>query len=331
MDPNTTVILAAILAFVTVGGLGLVLSGGGGSQSKALKRVQGMSGGGAARAERANRAKQAANDPNARRKQIVKSLKEQEKQARKATVTMAARLQQAGLSMTVRTFWIISGVLAVVAFFPPLIFRLNPLIALGAAFAAGFGLPRWVIGFLGKRRTKKFTMAFSDAIDIIVRGIRSGLPVHDCLKMIARECPQPLADEFKRLVENIGVGLSVDQALDKMFERMPTPELRFFSIVLSIQQKTGGNLAEALANLSQVLRGRRLMREKIKAMSSEAIASSFIIGSLPPGVVTMISLTSPQYMGIMYTDPRGHMFLAFAVFWMTTGVLVMRKMINFKF
>ena len=178
---------------------------------------------------------------------------------------------------------------------------------------------------------KKFTEAFSDAIDIIVRGIKSGLPVHDCLKIIGKECPEPLAGEFRRLVENVGMGMAMDQSLEKMYERMPTNELRFFAIVLAIQQKTGGNLAEALNNLSVVLRGRKLMREKIKALSSEAIASSFIIGSLPPGVVTMISVTSPKYMAPLFTDPRGHLLLMAAIFWMSLGIFVMRKMINFKF
>jgi len=327
---NPTILIAAVLAFITVAGLGLTFAGGGGSQTKALKRMQGMGGTGASKAERA-RAANPANDPNARRKQIVKSLKDQDKQDRKATVTMAARLQQAGLSIGVRTFWIISAVLGGIALLAPIILGANPLIGLGGMFAAGLGLPRWVIGFLAKRRTKKFTLAFSDAIDIIVRGIRSGLPVHDCLRIIARECPEPVASEFQRLVENIGMGVSIDQALEKMFQRMPTPELRFFAIVLAIQQKTGGNLAEALANLSQVLRGRRLMREKIKAMSSEAIASSFIIGSLPPGVVTLIFIVNPAYEGMMFTHPTGKMLTIGAALWMSTGIFIMRKMINFKF
>jgi len=210
-------------------------------------------------------------------------------------------------------------------------FGRSPLIALGLAFAAGLGLPRWIVGFLAKRRIKKFTEAFSDAIDIIVRGIKSGLPVHDCLKIIGKECPEPLAGEFRRLVENVGMGMAMDQALEKMYERMPTSELRFFAIVLAIQQKTGGNLAEALNNLSLVLRARKLMREKIKALSSEAVASSFIIGSLPPGVVVLITVTTPSYMAPMFTDPRGHVMLMGAGFWMTLGILVMRKMINFKF
>ena len=140
-----------------------------------------------------------------------------------------------------------------------------------------------------------------------------------------------LAGEFRRLMENIGMGMAFDSALEKMYERMPTAELRFFSIVMNVQQKTGGNLAEALGNLSGVLRARKLMREKIKALSSEATASAMIIGCLPPGVVVMISVTQPTYMQPMWHDNRGHLMLMAGVFWMSTGIFVMRRMINFKF
>jgi tight adherence protein B len=149
--------------------------------------------------------------------------------------------------------------------------------------------------------------------------------------MIARESPAPLGPEFQRLVENIGMGMTLDQALEKSYERMPTPELRFFTIVLAIQQKAGGNLAEALGNLSNVLRSRKLMREKIKALSSEAVASAMIIGALPPGVMALITVMTPSYMSVMFTDPRGHMMLGGGAVWMAIGVFVMRRMINFKF
>ena len=206
----------------------------------------------------------------------------------------------------------------------------SPWIGLGLAFAAGLGLPRWVLGMMAKGRLKKFTVSFPDAIDIIVRGIKSGLPVHDCLKLIARESPEPVGSEFVRMVEGLGLGLSMDQALERMYERMPTPELRFFAIVMAIQQKTGGNLAEALGGLSAVLRARRLMREKVKAMSGEAVASAFIIGSLPPGIMILVSITSPSYMAPMYNDPRGHLMLLGGALWMACGIFSMRKMINFK-
>jgi tight adherence protein B len=184
---------------------------------------------------------------------------------------------------------------------------------------------------LASRRRQKFTSEFPNATDIIVRGVKSGLPINECLKVIARESPQPLGEEFGRLVENMGIGLSTDQALEKLYTRMPTPEVRFFSIVLAIQQKTGGNLAEALNNLSSVLRARKLMVEKIKALSGEAVASAFIIGAMPPGVMILIQLMTPSYMAPMFNDPRGHVMLIGGGLWMAIGVFVMRRMINFKF
>ena len=202
---------------------------------------------------------------------------------------------------------------------------------MGVGLIAGLGLPRWVVGFLGKRRMKKFSGEFANAVDVIVRGIKSGLPVHDCFKIIARESPAPLGPEFQRLVEGLGVGLTLSQALDRMYERMPTPELRFFAIVIAIQQKTGGNLAEALGNLSAVLRSRRMMGEKIKAMSSEAVASAGIIGSLPPAVMLIVMITTPAYMTLLFTDSRGQIMLLISAVWMSMGIFVMKRMISFKF
>jgi len=321
-------IIVAVLGFVMVAGLGMVFAGNG--NAKTLKRTQAIAG--PTRGERTARTRQqAVNEPGARRKQLLKSLKEQERQQRKAQLTLGARLQQAGLSITVTHFWIISGVFGAVILLVMLLLRQAIWVDVGVGFVAGVGLPRWVVGFLANRRTKAFTEAFADAIDVIVRGIKSGLPVHDCLRIISHESPAPLGPEFQRLVENLSVGLTMDQAMEQMYERMPTSELRFFSIVLAIQQKTGGNLAEALGNLSAVLRARKLMREKIKALSSEAKASAMIIGSLPPSVVGLISVTAPAYMAVMYTDPRGKVMLIGGTLWMLIGIFVMRKMINFKF
>ncbi|MDP3803267.1 type II secretion system F family protein [Brevundimonas sp.] len=321
-------ILAAVLAFITIGGLGWAFVGGGDSSEAAVKRAQTFGG-----PKQNNAAKKAAaaNTPEARRKQIMQQLQESERAERKARISLAAKLKQAGLNTKPAAFWIISGVLGVFAFLLPLLFGLNILIGLGAAIVVGLGLPRWVVGFLGKRRRKKFSGHFADAVDVIVRGIKSGLPVHDCFKIIARESPQPLGAEFQKLVEGLGVGLTLAQALDKMYERMPTPELKFFSIVIAIQQKTGGNLAEALNNLSVVLRARKMMGEKIKALSSEATASAGIIGSLPPAVMILVSLTTPAYMAKLFTDPRGQFMLLVAVTMMAFGVFVMKKMISFKF
>mgnify|MGYP001128853233 FL=1 len=323
-------ILAAILAFITIGGVGWVLVGGDDSSSQAVKRAKTMGG---VRAEAAASAKRAAaaNTPEARRKQILLQLQEVDRRQRKARMTMGAKLKQAGLSLPVRTFVIISVAAGLVGALLAFVLGANIIIVLGVGVAAGLGLPRWIIGMKAKARMKKFSLAFADAIDILVRGIKTGLPVHDCFKIIARESPEPLAGEFRILVEGMGVGLTLAQALDKMYERMPTPELKFFAIVIAIQQKSGGNLAEALGNLTTVLRARRMMVEKIKALSSEAIASAGIIASLPPAVMILVMLSNPSYMMLMFTDIRGQVMLMGAALWMATGVFVMKRMISFKF
>ncbi|HTK36738.1 MAG TPA: type II secretion system F family protein [Caulobacteraceae bacterium] len=319
-------LLVAVLGFVAVAGVGFVFVGGDSSQGKTAKRVQAVAG----PKEKGRSRIAPAEAAGMRRKQILENLKINEKQSRKQRLSIEARLRQAGLSIGVRQFWIFSGILGLTLGGLPILVGFNPLICLGIGFSVGIGLPRWVLGFLSARRVKKFTNEFPNAIDIIVRGIKSGLPVHDCIGVIARETPEPICSEFQRLVEGQAMGVALDQSLDKMYDRMPTAEVRFFAIVMNIQQKTGGNLAEALGNLSTVLRARMLMREKIKAMSGEAVASAVIIGSLPPGLMTLVSITSPGYMAPMYITSRGHLMLLGSAIWMGMGIFVMRRMINFK-
>ncbi|WP_313012951.1 type II secretion system F family protein [Brevundimonas sp.] len=322
-------ILAAVLAFITIGGLGWVFVGGEDSSSQAVKRAQAI-GDGKKNPAIARKAA-AANTPEARRKQILVQLQEADRRDRKARTTLDARLKQAGLRMGARAFYIVSVVVGVIALLVALVLGLPILVVIGVGLIFGLGVPRWVIGFLAKRRTKKFSLEFPNAVDIIVRGIKSGLPVHECFKIIGRESPLPLGPEFQTLVEGLGVGMTLEQALDRMYQRMPTPELRFFTIVIAIQQKTGGNLAEALSNLSSVLRARRMMGEKIKALSSEALASAGIIASLPPAVMLMVMLTTPAYMMPLFNDIRGNFMLLMAAVLMATGVFVMKRMISFKF
>lgn len=323
-------VLAAVLAFITIGGVGWVLVGGDDSSGQAVKRAKVLA---TSRTESVAAAKRAAaaNTPEARRKQIMVQLREVDRRERKARMTTSAKLKQAGLELSLRTFVIISVAMGLIGALLAFVLGGNILIVLGVGIAMGLGLPRWVVNMKAKARMKKFSLAFPDAVDVLVRGIKTGLPVHDCFKVIARESPEPLAGEFRLLVEGMGVGLTLADALDKMYMRMPTPELKFFAIVIAIQQKSGGNLAEALSNLTSVLRARRMMGEKIKAMSSEAVASAAIIGSLPPAVMIMVTLTSPSYMMLLFTDVRGHVMLLGALLWMATGVFVMKRMINFKF
>lgn len=328
-------ILIAFLGFVIIASLGFAFTGGGGGSAALTKRTQTIGLGSNTRTKQRQKAQ--AKTPEERRRQITEQLKEADKRERKARLTLRARMLHAGVTPDITKFWLYSGILGAVAFVIPLLalghmpFLLRLLIACGAAFAACYGLPRWVLGMMAARRIKKFTEEFPNAMDIITRGIKSGLPVNDGLKLVAKECSAPLGPEFQRLVENVGVGMSLDGALEKMSEHIPAPELRFFTIVIAIQAKTGGNLSEALGNLSAVLRARKMMREKIKALSSEAIASASIIGVLPPGVGIMISIVRPEYIAPMFTDTRGQLMLLGGATWMFMGIMMMRKMINFKF
>ena len=203
--------------------------------------------------------------------------------------------------------------------------------ALGVAFAAGCGLPLWLLSFLKKRRLARFLNGFADAVDLIVRGIKAGLPLLDSLKLIAEESEEPIRGEFRAIIETQAIGMPLGDACLRLYERMPVAEANFFGIVVFIQQRAGGNLSEALGNLSRVLRDRKKMKAKIQAMSMEAKASATIIGALPFFVMTVTFITAPNYIELLFTDPLGHAMLAVAAIWMSIGVFVMRKMINLDF
>ena len=267
-----------------------------------------------------------------RREQVEDSLKDLEARQKKAkSVPLGVRIEQAGLGWSKQQFWIVSAVLGVVAFLAALIVKGGLLAALGLGFAAGFGLPRWILSFLKKRREAKFLEHFPDSVDIIVRGIKAGLPLADSLKVIVNDSPEPIRSEVRQIVELQIVGMPLGEACGKLYERIPLPEANFFAIVVSIQQKAGGNLSEALGNLSRVLRDRKRMKAKITAMSTEAKASAAIIGALPIVVMTAVYVTSPGYISLLWTEPFGRIMLGASVLWMSLGVLVMRKMINFDF
>jgi Flp pilus assembly protein TadB len=205
------------------------------------------------------------------------------------------------------------------------------LAALGLAFGAGFGLPRWLLAYLKKRREKNFLKALPDAVDVIVRGIKAGLPLFDSIKVVAADASEPLRSEFLAIIETQAIGMPLGEACGRLFERMPLPEANFFGIVVAIQQKSGGNLSEALGNLSKVLRDRKKMADKIQAMSMEAKASAGIIGSLPPIVMLLVYLSTPDYISLLWTHPTGQLMLVGCVIWMSIGIFVMKKMINFNF
>lgn len=281
-------------------------------------------------------AHQAAEATVDRRKQLAATLKElDDSQKKQSKVTLRLRLQRAGLTISPRTFWMLSvvcGVLCAVATLASLgasVF--SYVIAAVTGFVGVIGLPRWIMAKLTKSRQQKFLQELANSLDVVVRGVKTGLPLSECLQIVARESPEPIASEFKEIVEQQRVGVPIGEALERMARRVPLPEVRFLTIVMAIQQKTGGNLSEALGNLSDVLRSRIKMKMKVKALSAEATASAAVLASLPPFVMLMVYLTTPDYMVPLYTTTMGNFLIAVGVFWMSCGMFIMRRMINFKY
>ncbi|MCW5696038.1 MAG: type II secretion system F family protein [Bauldia sp.] len=334
LTPQMTVIALAVLAMLAVGGLTVALFYGRiRGVSQAEKRQAAIADRSAAVVNRAKGVDQAAR----RRKAVQDSLRDLEarekaRALRHSSPPLELRLEQAGLDWSRQTFFLVGAMVGlVVAIVGYLILGL-PIYAIAAFGVAGaLGFPFWLVNWLRKRRMKLFLNEFPAAVDIIVRGVKAGLPLNDCLRIIANEAKEPVRTEFRLIHERQTLGQSVTDAVTKLPERVPVPEANFFAIVVAIQQKAGGNLSEVLGNLSKVLRERAKMRGKIRAMSMEAKASAWIIGSLPIVVMVLVYLTSPEYIMRLFTEPVGHIILGASAIWMGIGVYVMRRMINFDF
>lgn len=330
LSPELVQLAAMALAGLAVGGVVYVLvmpylSG----ERKAEKRVANVAQGQTKAQRRAGLVQQPL---QVRKQQVQDTIKSIEaKQKAKKRVPLRIRLMRAGLTIKPRTFYLLSLLTGLVGGLIVLITGSSPLVSLLAAFACGFGLPRWIVARMTKRRQAKFLFEFANAIDIIVRGIKSGLPLSDCLQIIATESPEPVRSEFVDLVEQQKIGVPLSRAFERMYERMPLQEVNFFAIVIAIQAQTGGNLAEALSNLSQVLRDRYRLQSKVKAFSAEAKTSAIIIGALPPVVMLLVFLTAPDYISLLWKEKLGNVMLMFSAVWMLLGVIVMRKMINFDY
>lgn len=268
-----------------------------------------------------------------RKKAVADTLKDLEDQQKNQKISLRLRLERAGLDVAPKSYWIASvGIGVALAALSFVLMPGVPVITyLGAGFVGALGLPRWFVKHATKRRQKKFLNEFANAIDVIVRGVKSGLPLNECLGIIARESPEPVRGEFREVVEQQRVGVPLGEAFLKMMNRMPLPEVKFFAIVIGIQQQSGGNLSEALGNLAGVLRDRKAMQAKVQALSAEAKASAMVLGALPFVVMTMVYLSTPGYITILFTAKVGQFMLLCAAVWMTLGILVMKKMINFKF
>ena len=296
-------------------------------EKKADQRLAGLS------ADKTDRARYS---PEQKRRKAVQDVLEEldQRQKEDAKVSMRQRLSQAGLTISPLVFYLLSALNAAVLGVSAYIFT-GPSVAIyatGAAiFAGGIGLPRWVVNFLSARRQRKFVSQLANAIDIIVRGVKTGLPLNDCIGIIAAESPAPLGEEFAKIVEEQRIGVTLGQGIERMYERMPLQEVNFLSIVITIQSAAGGNLAEALQNLSNVLRERKKLEGKVRAFSQEAKSSAMIIGALPLLVMGAVYISKPNYIMILFDERSGNMLLAGSAVWMLMGVLVMRKMINFDY
>jgi tight adherence protein B len=312
-------VLAAGCVIVACGGLALAFVSGdsrAGKRRAALKKAD---------------AKAGATDRATKKRQIVENIKDLEKKSKRTRANLQTRIEQGGLSMSSRQFIMLFAVLAVALGGLTYFKSGSPLLAALVAAIAGLGLPNLVLARLRARRINKFVAILPNALDIVVRGVKAGLPLADTLRIIANESPEPVRSEFRRIVEAQALGLPLAEAVEKMASRVPVSETNFFSIVIGIQAKAGGNLSEAIGNLSRTLRERKKMKGRINAMSMEAKASAAIIGAVPFVVTVLLYLSSPKYISLLWTTEHGRIVAAIAIFWMSIGVAMMKKMIHFDF
>ncbi len=323
-----TTILLAVLAMITIGAAGLALvpsALGGGRASKRRKALQGNM--------RVNRLEiEAARSREDRRKSVQQALKQQTDALHaKKRVALPQLLFQAGMTIKpaafIRNSVIFGAVVLVLLVLVQVPLYLAPVFAVAAAYL----LPRmWV-----NRKRKKYQSLFLDelpnAVEAIVRGVKTGLPLNDSMRVVAKDAKEPVKSEFARVLDQQAVGMSMTEAVAVLLDRVPLPEVNFFVVVIAVQQQAGGNLSEALGNLAKVLRNRKKMKQKIKAMSSEAKASAGIIGSLPFVVGTLVSVVSPAYLGPLFSTPIGQIWLGVGVIMLMAGVFVMNRMIQFDY
>lgn len=332
LSPATVQLAVILLAVFSVGGVAVAalyprLSGG----SKSEKRLESIA------AKQRKPTDRIGLDENRRKRSVEDTLKEldaaQKAKLRKSQKpTLLVRMRQAGLLWSMKTYSLVCVGAGFVSFaIAMLVLQLGLVPALGFGLSGGLMLPHFFVNFKRKRRLKKFTNEFPNAVDVIVRGVKAGLPLIDCLKVIAQEAQEPVKSEFQQIIEDQTLGMPLGEAVARLPERIPLAEANFFAIVIVIQSKSGGSLSEALGNLSKVLRDRKKMGAKIRAMSAEAKSSAGIIAALPVVVAVLVYLTSPDYILLLFQTTTGNIVLAISGIWMFMGIMVMRKMINFDF
>jgi tight adherence protein B len=321
-------LILALLAVLAVGAAGFALVPSMLGSSRAQKRIRALQGDIQANRRESN----AAREREVRRRSVQEALKSQTDSLRvRKRVPLQALIFQAGLKTKARAFirnQVILGAACAVAVF---LVQVPIYYAVLFGAAAGYVLPRWWLARKRKQYQNKFLDELPNAVEAIVRGVKSGLPLNDSIRLVAKEAKEPVKSEFGRVLDQQAVGKSMAEAVQILFDRVPLPEVNFFIVVITVQQQAGGNLSEALGNLARVLRSRKAMKLKIKAMSSEAKASAGIIGSLPFIVAILVSLTSPTYLLPLVTTTTGQLWLGIAAVMLALGVFVMRKMVAFDF
>lgn len=321
-------LVMALLAFVSVAALGFAFVPSMLGSSRAEKRRKALQGD--IQANRANAV--AVRNRESRRKTVQQALKtQQEALEKKKRVSLRDRIFQAGMKISVGAFirnTLIVGIgVFVVLFILQIHFAISAVLAAAGTYVASM----WLVNFRRKRYQAKYLDELPNAVEAIVRGVKSGMPLNDSIKVVAKEVKEPVRSEFARVIEQQSVGKSITEAVQVLHERVPLPEVNFFVVVITVQQQAGGNLSEALGNLAAVLRDRKKMKAKVKAMSSEAKASAMIIGSLPFIVAGLVTMVSPGYLGPLFEQTMGHICLGVAALMMFTGGFIMNRMIQFDF
>jgi tight adherence protein B len=323
MDNTVIVtIVSLLLVLVVTGMIAFMVSGAKGAQKKRTMTV--------IRGESKNESAKKVSEKDTRRDMLAKKLKENDPEKEDKKVTIATMLQQAGFDNAVKKFWIYSIVSSVVLTLLVFLAGKGPFVILMAAIIGFFGLPRFILKKMIARRQKKFLKELPDALEAMVRLLRAGMPVSEAIKMVAREFTGPIGEEMGRIFDQQKIGVSLADAVLGCARRMPLPEVQMFATAVAIQAQTGSSLSEVLESLAKVIRARFRLRRKVQALSSEAKASAMIIGALPIVVATGMYFLNPEYIGVLFTEPKGKVLLTGAVSWMGCGIFVMKQMINFK-
>lgn len=320
-------LIYAILAVICVGALGFALVPQLMGSSRADKRIKAMQGD-----VQANRRQMSADRMrDARRRDISQTLKAQSAalEKRRRHISLQDQLYQAGMKLKRGAFIRNSVILGVLLIVTTFVLQVDPLYCVILGAAGGYLLPR---AYLGRRRKKyqtRFLEELPNAVEAIVRGVKSGLPLNDSMRLVAKEAKEPIKADFQRVLDQQAMGKSMQEAVTTLYDRVPLPEVNFFVVVITVQSQAGGNLSEALGNLARVLRNRKKMRAKVKAMSAEAKASAGIIGSLPIIVAILVSLTTPTYLLPMVNTQIGQILLGVAATLMFMGGFIMNRMVQF--